>query len=121
MIMVCGHHDHFARVWFDAFHEINMLFFGIISETNRCSLSTLNDFISDSAASRGLDVSSQRVLVDPNEGDEVLIGSYILLYCMDGYRNTDNNLNVTCNANGQWSTFPNCISLTTARPTGMIS
>lgn len=81
----------------------------------------LRDFIGDSTATRGLDISSQRISMNADEEDEVLIGSYIAFYCVDGYKNTDNNLNVTCNANGRWSTFPSCISLTTPRPSGIVS
>jgi hypothetical protein len=51
--------------------------------------------------------------MNPGETDQILIGSYILFDCKSGYTNTDNNLNVVCNANGQWSTFPGCIALTT--------
>lgn len=97
---------------------IDVILLTIISETNRCSLRLLRDFVDDAIATRGLEVSSQRISTPANEDNDVLIGSYVLFHCIDGYRNTDDNLNVTCNADGQWSTFPVCNSLTTARPSG---
>ncbi len=63
----------------------------------------------------GLQISSQHLSVNSEETDGILIGSYILFNCKNGYKNTDNNLNVTCNANGQWSTFPSCTSLSTTK------
>ncbi len=45
----------------------------------------------------------------PQETDLVLNGSYIVFVCIGGYINTGGSLNITCNANNQWSQFPNCI------------
>ncbi len=45
----------------------------------------------------------------PQEVDAILNGSYIVLVCISGYINTGGSLNITCNANNQWSQFPNCI------------
>jgi hypothetical protein len=70
------------------------------------------NFVNDPILTQGLVISSQYVDENADETDQALIGSYILFNCMSGYTNTDNNLNVTCNANGQWSPFPTCIPLT---------
>ncbi len=90
-------------------------------ETARCSLSTLRNFVNDPTVTQGLEISSQSVSVsaNPDEADQVLIGSYILFDCKGGYTNTDNNLNVICNANGQWTTFPSCIPLSTTIASGI--
>jgi len=42
--------------------------------------------------------------------DAILNGSYIVFSCVSGYTNNGGTLNVTCNSNGSWSQFPNCVS-----------
>jgi hypothetical protein len=74
------------------------------------------NFVNDPILTQGLAISSQYVDENADETDQVLIGSYILFNCMSGYTNTDNNLNVICNANGQWSPFPTCIPMSIAMP-----
>jgi hypothetical protein len=73
----------------------------------------LKNFVNNDAATNCLQISSQHLSENPNEDNEILIGSYILFRCKSGYTNIDNNLKVTCNANGQWSSFPTCIPLST--------
>jgi hypothetical protein len=80
----------------------------------------LQTFLNDPTLTQGLEISSQSLSINPGETDQILIGSYILFDCKSGYTNTDNNLNVVCNANGQWSTFPGCIALTTTIAPGLI-
>jgi hypothetical protein len=48
----------------------------------------------------------------PTETGLVLNGSYIVFICVSGYVNTGGSLNITCNQNGAWSSFPNCVSST---------
>jgi hypothetical protein len=71
------------------------------------------NFVSNSTLTQGLAISSQMVDKNADEIDQVLIGSYVLFSCTSGYMNMGNNLNFTCNANGQWSPFPTCVPLST--------
>jgi hypothetical protein len=51
-------------------------------------------------------------------------GSYALFACRSGYTNVGGSLNVTCNSNGRWSSFPVCVldtELTTVTPTGRLA
>jgi hypothetical protein len=79
----------------------------------QCFLPTLQTFLNESSVTQSLEISSQHLSTNPDQPDEVLIGSYILFKCKTGYTNTDNHLNVTCNPDGQWSPSPNCISSNT--------
>ena len=108
----CGLHDPFVQVNSYCF---NRSFIPIIlfTETKRCSLPLIKDFVNSLDTAKGLEISSQRLSVDPDEEDEVFIGSYMLFNCKSGFQSSGNNLNVTCNANGQWSTFPICRSTST--------
>ena len=48
-------------------------------------------------------------------------GSYAVFACISGYTNVGGSLNVTCNQDGRWSSFPNCVldtELTTIIPSG---
>lgn len=108
-----GLHDRFVQVNHDLFNEILVSIIENISETKRCSMPKIRNFLDDPTATRGLEISSQRISVNPDEEDEALIGSYILFVCKTGFENTGNSLNVTCNADGQWNTFPSCQSRTT--------
>lgn len=87
-------------------------------ETARCSLATLKSFLNDRTSTIGMKISSQRLLSTSESSDDILIDSYVLFQCSQGYKNTDNNLNVTCTNNGQWSSYPKCISTSTVAPTG---
>jgi hypothetical protein len=106
--MECGLNDHIVQVC-HFFESSTLISFQKI-ETGRCSLPTLQTFLNDTSATNGLDISSQLLTSNPGASDEILIGSYISFNCKNGYKNTDGNLNVTCNANGQWSAFPVCTS-----------
>jgi len=80
------------------------------TQTNRCLLSDIQDFVSSPSLTRGLDISSQSLSTNPDEKNAILIGSSITFMCKTGYSNTDGNLHVTCNENGQWSQFPRCVA-----------
>ena len=67
----------------------------------------------------GLQISSQRLSLNPNEDDRVLVGSFVLFNCTDGYINEDRNLNVICDINGQWTPFPQCIPTSTPQSSTM--
>lgn len=105
---------------FSLIRKIWTFFCENISESSRCSLQTLINFVSNPTVTNGLDLASQYIAVNGNEENQVLPGSYVLFYCLNGYQNIDRNLNVTCNSNGQWSAFPNCISLPTTTPSGTV-
>jgi hypothetical protein len=81
----------------------------------------MTNFINDPSATNGLEISTQHLSTNSDESDEVLIGSYILFDCKSGYTNTDGNLNVVCNTNGQWSAFPTCVPVSTTMASGMSS
>ena len=84
-----------------------------IIESKQCSLSTLRNFLSDFSLATNLEISLQRLSTTSDGNDEVLIGSFILFACKDGFVNRDNNLNVTCDMNGLWTAFPTCIAINT--------
>jgi len=48
----------------------------------------------------------------PEDATFFVNGSYIVLSCASGYMNNGGSLNVTCNTDGTWSQFPNCVSST---------
>ena len=75
-------------------------------------------FLNDSSATSGLEIVSQRLLSDSDETNEIFVNSYILFRCKAGYDKTDNNQNVTCTANGQWSAYPRCLSTSTGGSSG---
>lgn len=111
--MVSGRHDLFVQVNHYFLNEIFVSTIENTLETNRCSMPKIRNFLDDPTATRGVQISSQRISVNPDEEDEALIGSYIVFVCKSGFQNTGNSLNVTCNADGQWSTFPSCQSTST--------
>ena len=51
----------------------------------------------------------------------MLIGSYIQFVCADGFSNSDGNLQVSCKSDGQWSSFPICVSQNGAQTSGRCS
>ena len=91
---------------------------GIPLETNRCSLKTIQNLVQDPSFIRGLDIVSQRISIISEEDDAVLIGSYIQFDCVDGFSNKDGNLKVSCTSDGQWSSFPICVSQNGAQSSG---
>lgn len=91
---------------------------GILLETNRCSLKTIENLVKDPSLVHGLDIVSQRISTISDEEDAVLIGSYIQFICADGFSNKDGNLNVSCTSDGQWSSFPICVSHDATRTSG---
>jgi hypothetical protein len=125
LVMVCtvvsvelGLRDRIVQVCHILFLQSNICFFTRI-ETARCSLSKLQSIFSDYTATQGLQISGQGVSINPDELDQALVGSFILFSCINGYTNTDNNLNFVCNADGQWSAFPKCTALPTTTASGI--
>ena len=80
----------------------------MLLEMNWCSLEAIQNFVKDPALIRDLDIVTQRITLIAEEKDAVLVGSYIRFACSDGFSNTDGNLNVKCQNNGQWTPFPSC-------------
>ncbi len=61
----------------------------------------------------GIQTTGQNSLVQlQTDTSSVLNGSYIVFSCISGYTNIGGSLNVTCNTNGVWSQFPQCVSNT---------
>ncbi|CAF3828691.1 unnamed protein product [Rotaria magnacalcarata] len=78
------------------------------SITARCSLSVLENFFNNDSQSTGIRIVVQRILANPNENGLALVGSWISFACTTDYTLLNGNLNVSCHANGQWSSFPKC-------------
>ncbi|UJR10078.1 hypothetical protein I4U23_014300 [Adineta vaga] len=77
------------------------------SITARCSLSALQSFISTAS---GIQITDQKNLLSSSqETNAVLVNSFIVFACANGYVNTAGSLNVTCLSSGSWTQFPNCI------------
>ena len=84
-------------------------------------MSALTTFLSTAV---GIQNTGQSQLLQAfNETTVVLTGSFVVFTCANGYVNNGGNLNLTCNADGSWSTpLPNCVlssggSQTTLPPT----
>ncbi|CAF3535250.1 unnamed protein product [Adineta steineri] len=82
--------------------------------TSRCSYAVLKTFLS--TPSNTQPTSQYRIMMAEQDPDAVLIDSYMLFVCPGGYTNTGGNLNVTCLANGLWTSFPLCVNNNGAGP-----
>ncbi|CAM2719669.1 unnamed protein product [Rotaria socialis] len=78
------------------------------SITARCSLSVLKNFFNNDSQFTGIRVVMQHIIANPNENDLALVGSWISFACTTDYTFLNGNLNVSCHADGQWSSFPKC-------------
>ena len=84
--------------------------------TGRCSLSALTNFLQTAT---GIQSTGQTQLVQtPDDTTVVLSGSFATFMCASGFMNVGGSLNLTCNADGNWSPLPNCAmgGMTTAAP-----
>ncbi|CAF3995083.1 unnamed protein product, partial [Adineta steineri] len=75
--------------------------------TPRCSMDTLNKFLSSSTAIQT--TSQMKLSATPQDTTVVFVDSYAVVACATGYTNTGGSLNVTCLSTGSWSAFPNCV------------
>jgi hypothetical protein len=72
-----------------------------------CSYSKLINY---TQTATGIQTVGQNSLLQvAGQSDLLMNGSYIVFSCATGYVNTGGSLNVTCNSNGSWSNFPNCV------------
>jgi hypothetical protein len=80
--------------------------------TTGCSFAQLQNF---TQTATGIQTTGQSSLLNVF-GNSALMqsGSYIVFNCMGTYINTGGSLNVTCNTNGSWTPFPNCVLNTAA-------
>jgi hypothetical protein len=80
--------------------------------TAGCSFAQLQNFIQTATAIQATGQSSLLYVF----GNSALMqsGSYIVFNCMGTYINTGGSLNVTCNTNGSWTSFPSCVPNTGA-------
>jgi hypothetical protein len=75
--------------------------------TTGCSFPLLQNF---TQTATGIQTTGQMSLLYANGNSAVIqIGSYVAFSCLSNYTNTGGSLNVTCNTNGSWSQFPNCV------------
>jgi hypothetical protein len=75
---------------------------------SNCSLSILRALFSTTT---GLQSTGQTQLMQTSSDSALVLGgSYVVFSCISGYRNIGGSLNITCNANGSWTPFPNCVS-----------
>ncbi len=75
--------------------------------TTGCSFPLLQNF---TQTATGIQTTGQSSLLQyPSIPNIVLSGSYIVFSCVSSYINIGGSLNVTCNTNGLWSQFPNCV------------
>lgn len=73
----------------------------------RCLLSTLTLMPLNTIGLQS--VGLPQLLTTPDRSITVLSDSFAVFTCMSGYTNIGGSLNVTCNVDGTWSTFPNCV------------
>ncbi|CAF0747031.1 unnamed protein product [Adineta ricciae] len=77
------------------------------SITGRCSIATLQNFISTAA---GLQIVDQKNLLASSQDTTVVFqNSFVIFSCASGYVNAGGNLNVTCLSTGSWTQFPSCV------------
>ncbi|CAF1639402.1 unnamed protein product, partial [Didymodactylos carnosus] len=86
---------------------------------SRCLLSQILAFIEDRTQTSGMRIVGTPQLVPlPTELGVVTNQSHVEFQCIDGYMSVGGPLNITCNADNNWSVFPRCqlISMTTTMP-----
>ncbi len=76
--------------------------------TAGCSFALLQNF---TQTATGIQTTGQSSLLYAlGSSSTVQSGSYIVFSCVGNLVNVGGSLNVTCNINGSWSQFPQCVS-----------
>ncbi|CAF1288527.1 unnamed protein product [Didymodactylos carnosus] len=87
------------------------------TETGRCSLSDVQNFLNDPTKTAGLQIVTPIFYTARDEQNVAIQDSYILFNCTDGYTNIGGPYNITCNANNAWSQpWPFCQSTAAQSP-----